>query len=861
MVCPGTGPRRRAGLRALVAAVLSVLMPVFGAGAQTNPSSAPVLVLSGEHEGFSRLAMVLPGPGGWRLEPVPGGHALRFEDPGLTLDPSRIHDLIPRDRLESVALLPDGMFLGISCDCYLRSFEDRPGVLVIDIVSGPDPDATAPRARPRPRPAPEATESGTATVADAAFGLEGGTVPEAAAPRPEINARTAGDDGPAAQAAGSDPDAVAPPEGLGAARSWLVRDGRDVALQTPPDGHDPARDAARAALVAQISRAATQGVVDLAAPPQSAPPQSAPPQSAPPLSGKEAGEGALAPDQDDGHPPLGLAVATAIDRDLAAEAGALLTAQGDPCIADDRLALAAWGGTGSPWEGLSRARRDLLAEFDQPQEEALLALVRGYLHMGFGAEAMATLAAFPEAGVPDRELLVALGRLIDDLPGPPGLFAAMADCDGAAALWAVLAAPDDLRGDAVNGGAVVRAFSALPPHLRGAVGGRLAARLVAAGRQDAARSIASALARGAGAPAAEAELIEAHLLSLEDPAMAAPRLAELARGNSPRAVEAMILLVEARLARGEPVAPNMIDLIASRSFELRGTPTGARLQMAHALALASAGDFTPAFAIAHDVQEAASEDAAATLRNAFLFPLLQMLVADGDDATFLRHALELPLWQSAAAPASLRLDIARRLIDLGLAEEALAALPDRARLPVEERRLRGEALLRAGQPAAALPLLAESGDDQLRGAALAALGNPAAAVAALRAAGEEEAARAVAWRSGDAALIAAHGTPLQRRLSGEPTSGPQAPAPATVAPPPDGPVPNDLTQNDLAQNDLARNDLAGNDLAGNDPVPTASGSAAAAHDRGPLARARALLDDSAGLRADIDAALAEMPRP
>lgn len=131
----------------------AALIAVFPPEAQAQT----VLVLSGEHDGFSRLALVLPGPGGWTIIPAAGGYVLRLEAPGIALDTSRVFDLIPRDRIASVVARPDGLFLSVTCECHLRSFEDRPGVLVIDVVSGPDPaDAEqAPLSARTPAPRPD----------------------------------------------------------------------------------------------------------------------------------------------------------------------------------------------------------------------------------------------------------------------------------------------------------------------------------------------------------------------------------------------------------------------------------------------------------------------------------------------------------------------------------------------------------------------------------------------------------------------------------------------------------------------------------------------------------------------------------
>lgn len=799
----GNAPGRagaRAGARALAlvravirglargaAAVLLALSLPVGAQAQT------VLVLSGEHAGFTRLALVLPAPGGWTIEPTDGGYALLLEPPDIVLDMSRVFDLIRRDRIAAVAPRPGGMFLGVTCDCHLRSFEDRPGVLVIDVVSGPEPVQVAPTGLatqpPATRPLP-ALASDTPPQGAAGGGAAlAGALPGTAAARTTVPPR------PAPPASG-DP-------GLGAAQTWLAARAPDTrAAGAQPTAADPATDAARAALIAQISRAASQDMLQIAAPPGPSA------LDAPVIA-------TASPDDAAQQGALGISVGTVFDRDAPGRDQPALTGRGAVCPTDAQLALGEWVGTTAPTVALADARRALLGEFDQPRPEAVLRLVHVYLALGFGAEARATMAAFDDITLPDRALLDTVAAVIDDMPAPPGPLAGLEDCDTAAALWALLAQPEAEVAQTIDAAAVVRAFSALPPALRQTVGARLAGRLVAAGLDGSARSIAATLARTPSAPGGALDLIEARLELPQDPDAAAARLATLAAGNGPDSTEALILLVEADLARGAAVAPTVLETLAAQAFELRGTAIGHRVEMAQALALGSAGQFDAAFAVARGLAVPSGE---AALTSTLLHPLLAMLAASADDAAFLRHSLATPAWQDPRAPAALRQAIARRLLDLGLPDAALAALADRPRMPPAERLLRAEALLETGDPASALPLLAGLDEDAASGAtasrarALAALGDTAAALASLRAAGDIAAAASLAWRSGDPVLIAEYGTDLQRGLA--------TPAGAGIG----------------AE-------------AGGDILP------------GPLARGHALISDSADLRGSIDRLLATLPTP
>jgi hypothetical protein len=757
-----------APLRAALAASLLALGSGQAGMVRAQPAQT-VLVLSGEHADFSRLALVLPATGGWRVRPVEGGYLLQIDQAGVILDPSRIFDLIPRTRIETAILRRDGLFLGVRCDCHLRSFEDRPGVLVIDIVTGPDPATPAPRPEGdravEPLPAPRA-----------------GGVPA-----------------------------------LGAARSWLgsametPANGALVPAQAPPGSEvlsDESAAAMRSALIEQIGRAASQELVQLA-PPGTQRAQTAPSRDA----GSFVANHGSASSEGPAPTGPGIAIGTVFDRDNPSRPPVRMTARGKTCVADTQLDIAAWASADDPWGSLTAARAELVGEFDAPDPQAVLGLARTYIALGFGAEARATLEAFGSVDLAEDALLRTLAEVIDDAPSDSAPLAGMWDCDTSAALWALLAAPASTTLEDVAIPAVLRGFSALPAHLRDMLGGRLAERLVAAGHDGAARSIAAAIARAPTQATGTLDLLEARLELPRNADAAIARLTGLAASNAPESAEALVLLVEAYVQGGAPVPPDVIGTLAARAFELRGSALGDRLEMAQALAHGSAGEFDAAFRIARRISDARSASAEA-MDGALHLPLLSMLAASADDAAFLTHALATPAWRRTTAPPPVRIAMAERFLALGLPETALEALPARPRASAEEVLLRARALLDSGAADAALPLLAtlpESTADAPRAEALAALGDTAAAVATLRRIEAQGRAAEIAWRAGDDGLIREHGTDLQRGLVAR-----DAQAPAT-------------------------------------DVPLATVA--------PLAQGRALIAESEALRASIDMLLAAMPAP
>lgn len=724
-------PRLAAALAAVLWALAVALVPP-PAAAET------VRVLTGEHGGFTRLALVLAEASPWRFGRTARGYELRLERPGIRLDLTEAFRRIPRTRIAALESGEGRLALRLGCACHAVLFEDRPGLIVIDVRDGPAPAGSPFEA-----------------VLDAPSGPAAGPRP---APRP---ARL-----PPAAAAAAGADALGPwwrpPDASGGAAP------RPQASPPPgPPAADPGLEAAQEQLLRALARAAAQGTVDPLRPPAAA-------------AGRPAARpGGLPPAADAPAAGPGLRAVSVIDRDLGAPPRLELTPEAGGCLPDAALDLAAWGDGSPPAAQIAAARRGLVGEFDRPDPAAVGRLARLYLHLGFGAEARATLAAF---GGPDPEaaLLADLAAVLDDRTPPGGHLVGMAGCPTAAALWSVLAGPLPARAEAIDRAAVRRAFSALPAHLRRALGLPLAERFLALGDAETARALRDAILRAPGEPGGAADRLAAELeLAAGRGAAAEARLARLAEGGGRDAPEALARLIETRLARGESVDETLSARAAALAHEHRGTALGGRLEAAHARAEAARGAFGAAFAAA-DRLAARDADAGAAVRR----DLLGTLAETGEDADFLHHAFARPgLGLPAAGPGSLadppgaaaRRALARRFAALGFGAEALAVLGPEAGNAAEDRLLRARAALAADNPRAALRALAgrtEAAAAQLRAEALTRIGDHGGAARAYAEAGlAAEAARA-AWRAGDWAALRGRGdeprAALLDRLLGAP---------------------------------------------------------------------------------------------
>ncbi len=590
-----------------------------------------VRVASGEHDGFSRLVLTLPGPADWRLTRTEDGYALAVDRPDLRYDLSDVFRLIPRTRLVSIFADPaDGALrLGIGCACYALPFELQPGIIVIDLRDGPPPEGSsfetaaggdrlpplAARAAPRPRSRP-------------------GTVPDAPVPA------AAGYDWLADWRAA--PDKPALPAGL--LPEAMAAAGAERAQA----------EALRGQILGAMARGAAQGLVTLEPGPGVAGARLAGGDG---LGQVRIGGGALAEDA---------AAAAPLDRD------------GRACLPDAAVDLGAWGDARPAAQWLGEARTAVVGEFDRPDPAAAERLVRAYLYMGFGREAAQAAAAFAPAA-PDIAVWQSLARILDGYSDPGGAFAGMEACDTWAALWAVLALPDLPAGAGRQDGAVLRAFSALPPHLRRHLGPGLGDRYVAAGLDSPARAIRDAILRAPGDPGDATRLFDLGLRAATGAPAPPGGLETLAAVPGETGLRATIAAIGAAAAAG--AVPMEMILAAEGLRRIHdGTPAAADLDAAIALGRATQGDFAGAFALAPPDSAAAQ-------------PVWQVLADRGGIADVLDHA-------AGPVPPGLgddtALALARRLLDLGLAEAALPWTAGRgdagALLAAEAELSRGDAI-------------------------------------------------------------------------------------------------------------------------------------------------------------------------
>ena len=113
----------------------------------SSPAAAETArVASGEHADFTRLVIELPAPSDWTLGRTAMGYGfatLAKAQPAYDL--SRVWDRIPRSRLQALRADPanGALLLTLACNCHVFPFEVQPGMVAMDIRTGPAPPGSA----------------------------------------------------------------------------------------------------------------------------------------------------------------------------------------------------------------------------------------------------------------------------------------------------------------------------------------------------------------------------------------------------------------------------------------------------------------------------------------------------------------------------------------------------------------------------------------------------------------------------------------------------------------------------------------------------------------------------------------------
>ncbi|WP_406720264.1 hypothetical protein RPE78_08130 [Thioclava litoralis] len=637
-----------------------------------------ITVQSGEHPDFTRLVFLFRGKVDWSLEQNENGYAFSVNKPDVKYDLSKVFYFIPRTRISELYPVNGSSALDIATPegIALTAFELASGAVVVD-------------ARLAPQEAPARPQSPAAPQIEITTPIQNPSIPATriALPDPDIYWRLS--ETPAAQTSVTPaPVNVRPSVEPAPARTKEVPPVQGaLALDQLMEEKDKRVSEAETQLLHQLSRAASQGLIELELPtipdPEPAPAAVTPPPPEPTRKTEH----------------IAIHSETVVDRD----AGSLQMQFGDMlndsrCAPNADFALREWSEEGDPFALISNLRRSLIGEFDKPNEQGALRLAQTYLAFGFGAEAQSILQNFPI----DPEAQDAVKLMANVIDGEPVSSAnpllAMSACDGAVAFWAMMGQEksDPLS---VNLKAVQRTYSDLPISLRRTLGVPLVNKLTALGYPEEAETVRFSLERGENEKSLQAVMLDATIdHGHADAAAIEQSLKPVVERDNEDAVVATLLIAETAFRDHHPMDELVLENAAALAIELQPSPDAAKLLRAEALGRASRSDWNGAMTTLANWPKTLD----APLHDSSRKMILQRAIRDLADQDLLVFYFQHKdvIAQAGLDTADYQL-IAKRLIDLGLPSNVQSLLQsDQPLSPASRLLMAKAALLEHDGPAA-----------------------------------------------------------------------------------------------------------------------------------------------------------------
>ena len=671
-----------------LALLLAILMLPVSAFAET------VAVVSGEHDGYTRLVFAVSSDREWTLVFGQDSATLVFPAQNLEFEDDEVFARIPKTRLVSThAAQGEGtakytMMLG--CNCEVAAFSYLDAYIVVDITDPPESSIRPPPARH------------VAPVLNAATLLnDNETPPESvtwAPPRAPYYVSSPHRANYPVQMGGAGFTSTQPPDAPPTvSRTKVIQAAPGVAVEVDQELQD-AVDAARNSLLQQLTFAADQGLLDLngSTPEilQASEPVHESESENPPETIKE-----LADENQ-------VLIQTAIARD-ALTAHGITNSQSIYCPSSEDLDVASWGSGQDFFEEVSNARRRLLREFDEPDFFEVERLVRTYLRYGFGAEAKSYLL---ESGqnIAQHSLLLDIAAIADgqtvEVGGP---LSQAIGCDGTAGLWALVGTYPAVDAHIGDQSSIIEAFAELPPDIRRLLGPRLASAFLDREFDAPARQVSDILERAPGDHGVEHELVIGNLMLTEGKTPEAGQAYQaIAEENTLVATEALIELAKLGLMYDQPPARHLLTDLGTTAKIWRGTPKGGELRRLEALWMAKQGREAAAIdlLIAEVQHDPVNTDILQTTAEQTLTELSISETLKGNFAEIAHTYAE--FISENEESDKLRLEIAKKLVLTGLPDYAIEILhPALQRNEIGATLLTATANMQAFRPEAALLLL------------------------------------------------------------------------------------------------------------------------------------------------------------
>ncbi len=681
-----------------------------------------VPVQSGEHNGFSRLVLRIDPSVDWQVDTRRGMAAIRFPDQVLDFTTARVFDRISTDRIAGVkaAQLDGGaeLQLELDCKCEVKAFAFNDNYIVVDVFDGPplDPiESTATTAQWRPDSLPF-IQPPNAPTRFTAFVMAQAPQQPTLLPDPPKQPPAESMPESATLAMPQAPDMVAEIAGASTearppAKENVVSDMEamagavvaDMNVEVTAEDNPEMRariEEAQSQLLAQLTRAADQGLVNFV--PAPVPVAEVLPEPEPmPIPEPE-------PAPIDPELMQQLSARTAYSQGTEDALTEIVNQFAMPqCLDDAEFSMEGWGGEGGFSSQLAALRTGLLGEFDTPDAGIANQIVQLYLRYGLGAEARLVLR---ETGVvlENAALYADMAALIENEPARvSGPVLKGAGCGGAHEMWYLAAGLGDYQ--VLEPLTITDIFSDYPIEVRALIGPPLAQAFIKRGQVNAGHVVLEIVRRAESGVTPAQRMAEAQVMEAQgDLSRAADVYRVLALTNGENAPEALIAYARVMLAGNEALPETLLVDLESAAFFNRDTEFADPLRLWEIKVRAEVAGADAALA---QINEMLSKrpDLSTDLTEITTDIFSNSSAADIGDYAYAQMVLQFSdmLDQGPSGDAA-RLKIAEEMAAIGLPETALDVLsPNLARATAEARYVQAAAYVQLFEPGQALAVLAE----------------------------------------------------------------------------------------------------------------------------------------------------------
>lgn len=683
-----------------------IWMTIWVALFASTATAEPIVVFSGEHQGYSRVVMNVPENSNYQAQHVLGQVKVTFNQHRGGFDHKRVFNRISRARIDDVTNTPSSVTFHLACDCKVSLFKVDANHIALDVAD-------------------DGIQLKT-TLLPLKVESKNRPIVEKSQPTPPPSS----DDDSRSKPASAITDQVIARKPLNETEQILLEN-----MQKK--------------LALELGSAATRGILQLS---PNLKFKNMPKR--PQIDVSELQAQGPAHILDTNIRPFRENFRVTTSSDLEPSQKDVTSAQsinGFVCPTDQAVDIENWANQSNFQQTIGKLRPSLFSEFDRLDTEAAVQLAKAYLHFGFGAEARRILEMEQQLAKKNEILLGFADILENDHAAWSTQLKALTDCDGDIALWAILAHKKLASDSPVNRKAVLLALNKLPLHLRKFLAPSLSRKLLEYGDPENAASALRSLERTSDGLTPSGKLAQAHIdLQNGEITSGQAHLEAVAEMNEEVSPKALVALVESQLDSDQPLSHETAGLVAAYAKELHHTKLGPQLRRAHVLALVKSGQFDSAYSELIQLDGLVDTEAAVELR----LTMLRELTKSASDIIFLEYAFAQQTSDIEKLSPSDSTAFSARLLELGFAELAhLVIDTTRTNSPSSERQLLASRIaLALDQPQLAIAELFDINSDaaaRLRADAHKRAGQHNQAHDLYKTANQDEQAARAAWLSDD----------------------------------------------------------------------------------------------------------------